>query len=328
MNDFSYLEEVVVDGGVLVVESGSSVGGAGTFVGLDDHQELLDEALTLRYEQFLVEMDIEVLVVSNNFKIDDLTLLVLVNPHSEDESTLRVSLTPLLGLWVVQSKTEETLSELVHDIYPQQEINLMILESEQGIDILEGAQVEAAGIGSALFVTGGDGAESGVPGVALGVAGLEFLTSDWVGVFSHVVVQSSDTVTEELVASDVNLVGPKSVLGELFGLLWSGKLDCGDAVAWHGVAEIYVLESNGFSDVIIVRNVDTEWAAVGGESNDLKGGEIRSQELLFLHVIRPWKLWDNLLRVSDERLELLGLFLVDNCYPTFPVGSCIFWVNI
>lgn len=204
----------------------------------------------------------------------------------------------------------------------------MILESKEGINILESAQIEAASIGSALFVTGRDGTESGVPGVALRVAGLEFFLCDWVGVLSHFVVQFSDTVSKKLVASDVNLVAPESVGGKSFGLFRSGELDSAHGDAWHGVAKIDVLEAHGFSDVIIVGNVDAEWATIGGESDDLKGCEIRCQEVFFLHVFWPRELWNNSLRVGYEGLELLGLFLVDDCYPTFPVGSCVFWVNV
>ena len=126
-----------------------------------------------------------------------------------------------------------------------------------------------------------------------------------------------------------DLGGPKAVVGKSLGLFGSGKLDgAAQRDTRHGVAKIDVLEALSFPDVIIVGNIDAEWATIGGESDDLKGGEIWCQEVLFFHVFWPRELRNNSLRVGYEGCELLRLFLVDDCYPTFPVGSGIFRVNI
>jgi len=96
-------------------------------------------------------MDVEICV--SKLKVDDLRLLVLIDPHGEYEGTLGMGLSPLLVFSVIESKTNDTLSELVHNIDPEKKVNLMILKSENFVYLWEGTQVKTASISTALFIT-------------------------------------------------------------------------------------------------------------------------------------------------------------------------------
>jgi hypothetical protein len=74
-------------------------------------------------------MDHEI-VITKDFEVDDFGLLVFVDPLGEDKCSLSVCLTPFLGLWVVKWQTNDTFSQLVHDIAPKHLVNLRILNSK------------------------------------------------------------------------------------------------------------------------------------------------------------------------------------------------------
>lgn len=111
-------------------------------------------------------------------------------------------------------------------------------------------------------------------------------------------------------------------------LLSGGELDACRFDSWHGVSKIDVFESFGLTDVIIVWNVDAEWATVGCEADDFKCCEIWSQELLFLHLLWPWKQWNDEFRILNQILEFLRFWLVNYCNPALEVSSLVGWVNI
>ena len=126
----------------------------------------------------------------------------------------------------------------------------------------------------------------------------------------------------------MTFVGFDGVLSENGTLLWCGELDSVHGVRAKRVVQEYILEAFGFSDVVVVGDVDSERAAVCCKANDVESCEVRSEEIFFLHLTRPWELWDNFLRVDNELLELTRLFLVDNGNPTFIVGTRILRVDV
>jgi len=82
----------------------------------------------------LVQVDDEVFVITNNLKLEDVSFLLLVKPHCEDEGALCVSLSPLLKLSIVKRKANDTLSHLTHDIDPEKLVDLFSLEAEEFVD--------------------------------------------------------------------------------------------------------------------------------------------------------------------------------------------------
>lgn len=126
----------------------------------------------------------------------------------------------------------------------------------------------------------------------------------------------------------MNFVRLDGVLSEYGTLLWCGELDCVHGVGAKRVVQEYILEAFSFSDVIVVWDVDSERAAVCCKANDIESCEVRSEEIFFFHLTRPRKLWDDFLRVDHKLLELARLLLVDNCDPTFIVGTGILRVNV
>ena len=82
-------------------------------------------------------MDAHVLITFENFKADNITLLLLVEVLGEDISALSMSLTPLFRLSVEELQTEDTFTELVHDRSPKHHVNLVSFPTKEGIDIWE-----------------------------------------------------------------------------------------------------------------------------------------------------------------------------------------------
>lgn len=76
-----------------------------------------------------------IVVFTTNFKRDDIRGLLLVKVLSEYVGTLSVSLAPLVCFSVEKLKAEYTLSELVHDVGPQQIVNLRLLPSKKTVNI-------------------------------------------------------------------------------------------------------------------------------------------------------------------------------------------------
>jgi hypothetical protein len=140
---------------------------------------LSNQLFTFIYQVLLVEVNQEVFIVANNFKVNNLGFLVFVYPHGKDKGTLGVSLTPLFGFWVVESESKDALSELVHNVNPEHLINLMVFEAKQAVDILQSAQVETTCVCSAFLVTCRDASEFGVPGVVFLVTALIGLICNW-----------------------------------------------------------------------------------------------------------------------------------------------------
>jgi len=70
------------------------------------------------------------------------------------------------------------------------------------------------------------------------------------------------------VAGYMNLVAWHGVFNHDLGLLGGCKLNCAHGYASHSVSKVDVLEALVLSDVVVVRDVDTEWAAVGSEGDD------------------------------------------------------------
>lgn len=65
-----------------------------------------------------------------------------------------MSLSPLLVLRVVKSKSDDSLSHLSHHVDPEKEINLLGLPAKKLINLWNGAKVESTRVRSALLVTG------------------------------------------------------------------------------------------------------------------------------------------------------------------------------
>jgi len=90
-----------------------------------------------------------------------------------------MSLAPSLCISVIQWKSKDALSELGHDIYPQESLHVLVLEAEDRVDIWSGAEVIPNGVSSALLVTGGDGTESCIPNVTFFIAALILFFGNW-----------------------------------------------------------------------------------------------------------------------------------------------------
>jgi len=159
----------------------------------------------------LVQVDDEVFVITNNLKLEDVSFLLLVKPHCEDEGALCVSLSPLLKLSIVKRKANDTLSHLTHDIDPEKLVDLFCLEAEEFVDKWECGKVETAGISSAFFKTCRDGTKLGVPSLTSFITALICLLGNWisVGLLATVcitIVKFTNTMAEQLMACDMDFV--------------------------------------------------------------------------------------------------------------------------
>lgn len=96
---------------------------------MENDQELGNQTFTFCNQGGFVQVDNEV-VFSGDLEIDDLGFLVFVDPLSEHESSLSVSLTPFLSFSVIKWKSDNTFSQLVHDIAPEHLVNVSILHSK------------------------------------------------------------------------------------------------------------------------------------------------------------------------------------------------------
>jgi len=83
------------------------------------------------------------------------------------------------------------------------------------------------------------------------------------------------------------------VLNHDLCLLWGSKLDALHGNAWHSISKVDVLESFIASNIVIVWNVNAEWASITSEANNLECGKVRSKEVVLLHFLWPWQLWNN-----------------------------------
>ena len=73
-------------------------------------------------------------VVVGDFEPNNFGLLVLVNVLSENVRTLRVSLTPLFCLSIEELETQDTLSNLVHNVDPEKSLNFIICKTKELVD--------------------------------------------------------------------------------------------------------------------------------------------------------------------------------------------------
>ena len=179
-HDIADLQEDSLDLRVVVVESLAAVRCTRALVGLKDDQELSDKLLALGHQVVLVQVDAHIIVTLKDLDANNVALLLLVKVLEEDIGALGVRLTPLLRLRVVELQAEHALSELAHHRCPEEDIDLVLRPAEEGVDVGKLAEVEAAGVCTALLVAGGDGAELAVPGFTLLVARLVRLPRHWV----------------------------------------------------------------------------------------------------------------------------------------------------
>mmetsp|Transcript_22285 Transcript_22285/g.27353 ORF Transcript_22285/g.27353 Transcript_22285/m.27353 type:complete len:474 (-) Transcript_22285:385-1806(-) len=278
-------------------------------------------------------MDANVVLSLKHLEAHNISRLLLVEELGEDVGALRVSLTPLLGLSVVELQAENTLSELVHDRAPEHDVDLGLLPAEEGVDVGQLAKVEAASVRTALLITRREGAEFAVPSLASLVARLVLLSSHWVGergsrAIGISVDELADAVAEQLVARHMHLIRLDRVLSQQVALLLSGELNSAHGVATERVVQEDVLEALVVPNVVVVGNVDTKGAAIGSERDDVQGGEVGSQEGIFFHLTWPGQLWDNLLRVEHKLLELARFLFVDDGDPALVVGAGVLGIDV
>ena len=94
-------QEEVVNHRVLLVELTRSLDAARALVNLEGVEELGEQLVAFSSEVVLVKVNDEVLIVSLDFELKNLGLLVLVDELGDYVRRLAMGLTPLLGLWVV-----------------------------------------------------------------------------------------------------------------------------------------------------------------------------------------------------------------------------------
>mmetsp|Transcript_33012 Transcript_33012/g.50565 ORF Transcript_33012/g.50565 Transcript_33012/m.50565 type:complete len:435 (-) Transcript_33012:16-1320(-) len=135
-------------------------------------------------------------------------------------------------------------------------------------------------------------------------------------------------MAEQLVATHMKLVAAEGVLLEKSSLFLGSELDLDALEVGHGVAKINILEAFALTDVVVIGDVDTERAAIGGKGHNLKGSEIGSQEGVLLHLLGPREQRDDLLGSSHEVTELLGLVLINNGDPPLEVSAGVLGINI
>ena len=63
-----------------------------------------------------------------------------------------MGLAPLFGLRIVESQTEHSLSKLVHHVYPEHSVDLIVFEAEQLVDKRLGAEEVTGSISPTLLV--------------------------------------------------------------------------------------------------------------------------------------------------------------------------------
>jgi len=129
-DDVSNLEEEVINRRVVFVEFGSSINGARALVSLDHNQKFTNQVSAFGHEELFVEVDSEVFIVPNDLKVEDLALLVSVDPLSHYKPSLSVSLTPLFGLCIVELKTNDSTANVLQEVDPQKHFFLAIFEAK------------------------------------------------------------------------------------------------------------------------------------------------------------------------------------------------------
>ena len=82
-------------------------------------------------------MNPHVSAVLNDLEIENVSSLLLIQELSEDVRSLGVGLAPSIGFRIEELETKDTLSNLVHDRGPKQDIDLAFLPIEQSVDIRE-----------------------------------------------------------------------------------------------------------------------------------------------------------------------------------------------
>lgn len=185
--------------GILAVELGGSFDCTRALIGLQDDQEFSNQLLSFFHQVLFTQVD-EKLVVFE-FKVNNVSLLVLVQVLAQDISALGVSLAPFVRFGVEKLQAQDAFSELAHNINPEHRVNLFGLEVEESVDLGQLAKEVAASVRSTLFEAGTDCSKFTVPGFTLFVATFKFLSRDWVGIrgaraVSISVDQLANTVTK------------------------------------------------------------------------------------------------------------------------------------
>ena len=221
-NKVSNFEEEFVNVGVLGIKLGSSFYSTRALIGLQDDKEFLNKLLSFLHQVLLAQMNVELVVFE--FKVNNVSLLVLVKVLAEHIRALGVSLAPFVGFGVEKLQAEYSFSELAHNINPKHGVNLFWLETEQAVDFRQLAKKVAACVRSTFFKAGTDGCKFTVPGLALFVATFKFFSIYWIlvggaGAVGISIDQLANTVTKKFVAGDMNLIAVKGVLVEQIALL-------------------------------------------------------------------------------------------------------------
>ena len=81
-------------------------------------------------------------VVVGELELHNITILVLVQELSENVGTLSVRLAPLFSHRVIHTQAQNSFAQLVHDINPENGVNLRILETKKFIDFWLGIFAE------------------------------------------------------------------------------------------------------------------------------------------------------------------------------------------
>jgi len=126
----------------------------------------------------------------------------------------------------------------------------------------------------------------------------------------------------------VNLVGLGRQELDLVALLLVHELELACLFAVDGVAEVHVLESFLFPDVVVVGDIDCVAAVVRSKANYLKSREVGRHELLLFLLLWPRQLRNDSLRVLHQLLEHLALLLVHYRHPGLVVGARVLRVEV
>ena len=113
--DIANLQKLTLDLRVVIVEGLGALNSSRALEHLQNVEKLSDELLALSHQVFLVKMNAHIVASFKHLELHNIGLLLLEEILSEDVGTLRVSLTPLLCLSIVQLEAEDALSHLVHD---------------------------------------------------------------------------------------------------------------------------------------------------------------------------------------------------------------------
>jgi len=138
----------------------------------------------------------------------------------------------------------------------------------------------------------------------------------------------ANTMTKELVARNMHFIGFDGILSQDGTLLFRSELHGVHGVATHRIVKEHVLEAFVIPDVIVVGDINSERATVSGKRNDVKRGEVGSQERVLLHLTGPWQLRDNLLGGNHEVAELLRLLFIDDSDPALKVAASVLWIDV